>query len=395
VTKTRKKKTGSSIAPGVVEGRFATLNAIIRRWFYQPDLQGIRVTMGTMKAHYLGIGDPAWLFVVAPPGTGKTTLTIMGMAQLPEVVSLGAFTPNTFLSGFYGQREPGILEKLGETTEKGRVYTTVGNGILLAKDFTTVLSMRHEARAEILAQLREMHDSEFRRSFGTGETKVWRGRITLITAVTPVIDRQYSAFGTLGDRFLQIRWHRPTSLRAGQRAIRQQGSEEIIRKQLQWAIKNVFDGSLTLVPTMNAHAERRIASLAELVAIARTHVFRSNFGKREIDCVPESEANTRISKGLAAIAKGLAALNRRRTVAEQDLQDVFRVGLDTIPDNRRRLLFSIAQGKNCRTVGLPQTVTLREIEELESLGLSVTKGGLPRLTRQTAQLLQAVNIIVD
>ena len=52
------------------------------RWYYQPDLQAIRVTLGTMKAHYLKIGDPAWLFVVAPPGTGKTTLTIMGMAQI-------------------------------------------------------------------------------------------------------------------------------------------------------------------------------------------------------------------------------------------------------------------------------------------------------------------------
>jgi hypothetical protein len=182
------------------------------------------------------------------------------------------------------------------------VYTTIGNGILLAKDFATVLSMPREARAEMLGQLREIHDSEFRRSFGTGETKVWRGRITLIAAVTPVIDRHYSVFSTLGERFLQIRWHRPASPQAGQRAIRQQGSEEIIRKQLQQAIKDVFDRSLRLAPTMNAHAERRIASLAELAAIARTHVFRSNYGKHEIDCVPESEANTRIFKGLAAIA---------------------------------------------------------------------------------------------
>jgi hypothetical protein len=88
----------------------------------------------------------------------------MGMGQLPEVVSLGAFTPQTFLSGFYGQREPGLLEKLGETTERNRIYTTTGNGILLAKDFTTILSMRRDTQAEILAQLREIHDGEFRRT---------------------------------------------------------------------------------------------------------------------------------------------------------------------------------------------------------------------------------------
>jgi hypothetical protein len=176
--------------------------------------------------------------------------------------------------------------------------------------------------------------------------------------------RHYPVLSTLGERFLQVRWHRPQSQKAGELAIRQQGSEEFIRGRLQQAIKDVFDRSLTFVPTMSVQTSHRIASLAELLAIARTHVFRSNFGKRKIDCVPEAEANTRISKGLAAIAKGVAALNRRRTVAQQDLQDAFRVGLDTISDNRRRLLLSIAQGKNCKTVGLPQTSTYAKSKSL-------------------------------
>ncbi len=268
------KKKKKQSAPEPAQDRMSGLNAVIRRWFYEPDLQAIRVTLGTLKAHYLNIGDPAWLFIVAPPGTGKTTLTIMGTARLPEVVSLGGFTQNTFLSGFYGRSEPGLLEKLGETEERDREYTTTGNGILLAKDFTTVLSMRRETRGEILGQLREIHDGEFRRSFGTGETKVWRGRITFIAAVTPVIDRHYSIFSTLGERFLQVRWHRPRSPKAGQRAISQQGCEGTIRKELRLAVKALFKSSTQSAPKMSAQARNRIASLAELVALARTHVFR-------------------------------------------------------------------------------------------------------------------------
>jgi hypothetical protein len=32
----------------------------------------------------------------------------------------------------------------------------------------------------------------------------------VIAAVTPVLDRHCSMFSVLGERFLQVRWHRPT-----------------------------------------------------------------------------------------------------------------------------------------------------------------------------------------
>ncbi|MDA2931173.1 hypothetical protein MYX84_14720, partial [Acidobacteria bacterium AH-259-O06] len=76
-------------------GAFAQLNERLEKWFYQPDLQAMRIVLGTAKAHYLNIGDPAWLFVVAPPGTGKTTTSIMSTSGLPEVVTLGDVSENT------------------------------------------------------------------------------------------------------------------------------------------------------------------------------------------------------------------------------------------------------------------------------------------------------------
>jgi hypothetical protein len=248
--------------------RFTGVAEVLRRWFYEPDLQAIRVVMGAIKSHYLDIGDPAWLFLVAPPGTGKTTSGTMGISKLPEVVSIGGFTANTFLSGFHGYKEPGLLEKLGKTKENDGTFTTIGNAILLAKDFTTVLSMRRETRAEILAQLREIHDGEFRKSFGTGETKIWRGRVTIIAAVTPIIDRYYSIFTVLGERFLQLRWYRPESPEAGQRAIQQQGSESIIRKELRAAVSTLFKYSLRSFERLHPEDESpRRASSCELSRI--------------------------------------------------------------------------------------------------------------------------------
>jgi hypothetical protein len=273
---------------------FAPFFKFLDRWFYKPDHQAIRILLGAVKAHYLSIGDPAWLFLVAPPGAGKTTMGILAACKLDEVYSLNDFTENTFLSGFYGHRQPGLLEKLGEPKRQGRTYITKGDAVFMAKDFTSVLSMRREKRGAILAQLREIHDGEFKRDFGTGETKIWRGRVTIIAAVTPVLDRFYSIFSVLGERFLQVRWHRPDSEEAGEWAVRQQGREDGIRRQARLHIKRVFDNALTTPPVLPTDMVHRIAALAELIALGRAHVFRSNYGNRGIEYVPEPEANTRL-----------------------------------------------------------------------------------------------------
>src|SRR5260370_32693267 len=176
---------------------FHPLREVLERWFYKPDLQALRIAMGTIKAHYLKIGTPAWLFVVAPPGSGKTTMSIMSACGLAEVQALGDVTENTFLSGFHGHKDPGLLEKLGPTTQQGNIYTTQGNAVLLVKDFTTVLSMKRDKRSVILSQLREIHDGQFRRDFGTGGTKIWNGRASIVACVPPVLCGHCSIFCAL------------------------------------------------------------------------------------------------------------------------------------------------------------------------------------------------------
>jgi hypothetical protein len=375
------------VQPPLVVGPLATLNSVLEEWFYNPDLQAVRIVLGSIAAHYLSIGDPAWLFIVAPPGTGKTTMSLMGAAGLPEVIPLGDISENTFLSGFYGHQSPGMLEKLGPVTEEGQTYTTNGNAVLLVKDFTTVLSMRREKRSAILGQLREIHDGEFKRDFGTGVTKIWRGRVTVVAAVTPVLDRYYSIFSVLGERFLQVRWHRPDSPEAGEWAIAQQGSESNIRREAREAIQHTFKPTGRYAPRLTAEQGKRIASLAEVVALGRTHIFRSGYGNREIEYVPESEANTRISKGLAAIARGVAALHGRRTVAEQDLQDALRVGFDSLPDSRRRLLLAASLRQNIANVPIQRTVRDRAREDMEALDILIADGGSWKITQRVEALL--------
>lgn len=382
-------------SPRPAANPFSDLNSVLEKWFYKPDLQAIRIVMGAVQAHYLKIGDPAWLFYVAPPGSGKTSISVMGAGNLPGVHILGDVTEKTFLSGFHGHESPGLLEKLGEAEHIGQTSIYTGDGIFLIKDFTTVLSMKREKRAAILGQLREIHDGEYRADYGTGKTKIWRGQVSIVAAVTPALDRHYSVFSTLGERFLQIRSHRPDSEEAGQWAILQQGREKEIRKQCRAAVKKLFDASNRKPPNLSPTQISRIAAVAEVVAIGRTHVYRNNYGNKEIEYVPEPEANTRLSKGLAAIARGLAALNRRGEVAEADLQDIFRVAMDCLPVNRRDLLAAVMEGRDVTALRMARTVRNRQLEELEELGL-LTKDETAdvgwRLTEKADRLLSTAGL---
>ena len=251
--------------------------------------------------------------------------------------------------------------------------------------------MRREKRAAILSQLREIHDGEFKRDFGTGETKTWKGRVSVIAAVTPILERHYSIFSVLGERFMQVRWHRPDSAEAGEWAIGQQGAEETIREEIRGAIRDVFD-SLNRrrsgrVPRLNDQQRTRIAAMAEVVALGRTHVFRNGYGNREIEYVPEAEANTRISKALAAIAIGIAALHGREQVAEEDIQDALRVGLDSMPDARRRVLLTLRNDHTVADVPISRTVKTRTCEELEALEILIKEGDTWQLCIRIKELL--------
>ena len=370
----------------------ANLERILSTHFYKPDIQAIRIVLGTMQAHRLDVGDPAWLFVVAPPGSGKTTMSIMGASCLPDVLMLGDFSENTFLSGFFGHDKPGMLEKLGRTSREGNTFIAEGNAILLAKDFTTVLSMRREKRAAILGHLREIHDGMFKRDFGTGVTKIWKGRITMIAAVTPALDRHTSVFSTLGERFLQVRWHRPDSQEAGVWAIHQQGSETKWQDELKQVFGEIFKRATTSSPSLDKEMTHRIACIAEIVAISRTHIYRNGFGNREIEYVPEPEANTRVSKGLAAIAKGIASINGRAEVAEDDLQDCFRVALDSIPELRRQIIVAVAAGTKPDPKESAKTTRLRAEEELEELGILEKSASGLALSRKTESLWRTAKV---
>jgi len=110
-----------------VRSALRDFEAILERWFYKPDRQAMRIVLGTLQAHYLNAGDPTSLFIVAPPGTGKTA--IMSAPCCPRSIPVSDFMKNTFLSGFYDSRQPGV----GISTSPTISRMATQQGVLLGR----------------------------------------------------------------------------------------------------------------------------------------------------------------------------------------------------------------------------------------------------------------------
>jgi hypothetical protein len=189
----------------------ATLQTF-ERWLILPNRMPVYAMLGTVAANLLP-GEPTWLGLIAPPSSAKTEL-INALTGLPFVVTASTLTPAGLLSGTpRRQRAAGA---------KGGLLRQVSDpGLLCLKDFTSILTMRPDAKAEILGVLREIYDGHYVRRLGTdgGRELEWRGKLGLIFGCTNVIDTHYSIENALGNRFLLAR-------------------SEPNRAQFRWALKH-------------------------------------------------------------------------------------------------------------------------------------------------------------
>src|SRR5207249_2972241 len=89
----------------------------------------------------------------------------------------------------------------------GLLRTIDDFGILMCKDFGSVLSMPKETRGSVLAALREVYDGEWTRYVGAdgGRLLHWKGKVGLVAGVTPTIDRQTAVMGAMGERLVLFR----------------------------------------------------------------------------------------------------------------------------------------------------------------------------------------------
>jgi hypothetical protein len=135
-----------------------------------------------------------WVLFVGPPSSGKTEL----------------LNPLDDLPGFYRPDDltvPGLLTAGPSGTlggVLGRVHANGGIGILVIKDFSTVLAQGQTGRVATFSILRRVYDGEVERDLGSrhGIQLRFEGKVGLLGAVTDAIDEANDEIGDLGPRML-------------------------------------------------------------------------------------------------------------------------------------------------------------------------------------------------
>lgn len=251
-------------------GPSLTLDAVLdafRGWLHLPDEIPVYAVLGAVAANLLP-GDPVWLGIVAPPSSAKTEI-LNGLALLPDVYPTATLTPAALLSGTpkkqrSKQARGGLLREIGEF------------GIILMKDFGSVLSMRAESKAEVLAALREVYDGSWTRHLGTegGTSYSWAGKVGLVFGVTPAIDSHHGVIGAMGERFCVVRMSASGAPQLG-RALEHAGQGAgTMRRELAEAVAGLFAGQRR-EPRQLAPTERdQLISMATTAVRIRSTVER-------------------------------------------------------------------------------------------------------------------------
>jgi len=345
----------------------------------------VRIFLATCASNFIE-GDPLWLIMIGPPGSMKTEL-IRSLGEKPNELCypLSNLTPNTFISGFKGAGD--LLPKLNSK-------------IVSIKDFGTLLSKNKDTRNEIFGQLREIYDQYYSKATGSGKLPVtYHAKITNIIAATPIIDRFQYFQVHLGERYLRVRLQtgdddsHKERVKIGKKALSGMGGEKEMREDLKRVVHSLLKNIENLdTPMIKEEHEEEIVAMGNILAVLRTPIIKDRYGAAEYS--PEPKYPTRCVKELGKLAMGLALIDIRYEINEDDLRILWRVVLDCTDKTRIRVfqsLFTQHTDENRNTIweishksiktsiaaerSRIATVTAkRRLEDLFYLGLVVREG---------------------
>ncbi|MGW5339172.1 hypothetical protein ACWEQD_12205 [Rhodococcus pyridinivorans] len=327
------------------------------------DLDAINAVLAAAAVERLD-GDPLWLLLISGSGNAKTetvqVLAGVGALITSTVSSVGALLSATSRKDRSEDATGGLLRKIGD------------RGVLVIKDVTSILSMNKDARAEVLAALREVYDGRWSRNVGTdgGRTLDWTGRIVVVGAVTTAWDKAHAAIASMGDRFVLLRMDSTTGRqRAGRRAIANTGREEQMRAELAAAAAGVLASvAYGDAPQLSEEETDALLAAADLVTQARTSVdfdYRGNVVDAHAPEMP-----TRFAKQLAQVVRGGVAIGMNRVDA---LQLAIRCARDSMPPLRLAIVDDLAMHPESSTtevrkrLGKPRSTVDRQLQALHML----------------------------
>ncbi len=338
---------------------------VFTRWLgAEYDLDALLATLAAAAAIRLD-GDPVWLLLVSGPGNAKTetvaSLEGTGAQVISTIASEGALLSATSKGERTDEATGGLLRTIGDV------------GLLVLKDFTSILSLPQSTRPGVLAALREIYDGRWTRTVGVdgGRTLEWIGRLGVIGAVTTEWDRKHDSVSSMGDRFVLLRIDSTVGrLVSGRQAIANTGSEAQMRRELGEAVKAVLDHASTVGAELHDRESDRLLRAADLVTLGRTAVTHDRAGNVSDAHAPEMP--TRFAKQLTQIVRGGIAIGMERHDA---VELAIRCARDSMPPLRLAILGDLTAYGESRVTDVrqrldkPHNTIDRELKALHMLGM--------------------------
>jgi hypothetical protein len=360
-------EAGPSPQPAAPPSTLDRVVAAFEKWLLLDDSWPVYVTLGAIAANHLP-GPPVWLGLIAPPSSAKTEI-LNAMLRLPKVELVTTVSPAALLSGT-------PKKQTGKAASGGLLRQVGSFGILVLKDFTSVLGLHRDNLSEMLDALREIYDGKWVRHLGTdgGRALKWEGKLGLIFGCTEAFDSSYATIGVLGDRFLLYRLPPSQHDQFEMAMLHTGGRFKQMQDELAEAVAGLFVGLGDPLPTPKALTAEESLRLKRKVILAcqlRAGVDRDRYS-REIEAVYGAEGAGRIGLALERLLAGLDVVGIDRETA---LQIVEKVTLDSVPPTRRKVYEELAGGaKKTREVAtaldLPTTTVRRALEDITAHGLA-------------------------
>jgi hypothetical protein len=318
-------------------------------------------------------GDPLWGLIVGPPSSGKTE----AIRALDDVAD--AHVDDLTASGLLGW----VAKRGGKGHTTGLLSRVGTDAFATIADLSPLLDMSNKGKREDLySLLRRAYDGRVVREFnGPPVPLVWEGRLTVLGAVTPIIDNFASHSDALGPRWLYFRLPSMTTqdAKAASRASRhvqgQAAHREAVRDLSSAVIPPAAIAAREVTP--DEAMDDLLDNAARVATLGRTAVERESWGSRDILNVPQAEEPMRLARQLDLLTRGLTGLGLPREEVERM---TLKAALDSMPVARRRVVAVLGTGEVvttaevARSTGMDRRVAKRALEDLAAIGLCEVKG---------------------
>ena len=350
------------------------LKSEVQKYQYLEDTNIIDVSLASIIATRLKIGNPIWLIIIGASSGGKSQiLRPLALSDTKFMHRVDDLTENTFLSGMK-------LSKKDEAKEPSLLHRIGKHGMIVISDLTVIFSKAEASMSAILSQFRMIYDGEMTKMVGTsGDPLTWEGELGILAGSTPSIYRNFETVSDMGERFIYYRMkeydtHKATKLALGRKLYGKELDTILGGLYEQYLKETVATANQSII--IGTDIEERIIEVASLAEKIRTSTAMDWKGDKIVR-IPVPAMPMRVALQLIAITKGLAIM-RGGKLDENDLSIIDWLAYSLANEEKRaclKIICSIAIDTTISTsavadrIGLDTDIVRNFLQSLAAVGI--------------------------